>query len=142
MIPAYDDRCTQFATGYHLVKGPADPIPISQSEPADTAGHALERNPVARHIQPLVQLWIIGNQFLDFFIGAEDILRIARQRCPAKRPYTPTEQRAHICGDKAGVVEGVINAGFLSHLANIVAVVDNRNASIPKIEHCPNLDRH
>ena len=50
-------------------------------------------------------------------------------------PDAAAEQRADIGGHEAGKVEGVLDAFLERHLADVVAVVDGRNAGMAEREH-------
>src|SRR5216684_2990337 len=55
------------------------------SRPITTGGQPLELDFLLRHIQPAVQVRIVGDKFFYFGIGFVNILRIARERHPAER---------------------------------------------------------
>src|SRR3546814_10666363 len=59
---------------------------------------------------------------------------------PAERADTPAEQRPHVGGDEAGEVEGVAAAFVERHLADVVAVVERRDAKLLERQH--RLDVH
>jgi hypothetical protein len=78
---------------------------------------------------------VLGEQLLHLGVGLADVLRVARQRHPAERPLAAAEQRPHVGGHEAGEVEGVLHAGVEGHLADVVAVVDRRDAHGLEVEH-------
>ena len=142
MIPSNDDRRAEFAACHHLVKGPAHAVTVTQPKPADPTRHSLERDSFLRHVQPLMQLRIVGNQLFDFGIRAVNVLGISRQGCPAERANPPAEEGSNIGRNEAGIVEGIGNAGFLCHLADVIAIVHHRYAPVPKVEHGFDLNGH
>jgi hypothetical protein len=58
---------------------------VLQADPADPRRQALERDALARHVEPVVQVRVVGDSSFTF-VGLVDVLRIARQRDPAERP--------------------------------------------------------
>src|SRR3546814_9851552 len=101
----------------------------------------LEVDALARHIEPAVEVRVAGDQFLHLGVGLVDILGIARQRYPAKRPDAAAEQRADIGGHEARKIEGVRDTLVLRHLADVVAVIERRHTRMVKIEHRADLHR-
>src|SRR3546814_18334818 len=74
---------------------------------ADARGQALELDAFAGHVEPVVQVLVVGDQFLDLGVGLVDVLGVAAERDPAERADAAAEQRAHVGRDEAGKVEGV-----------------------------------
>jgi len=142
MVAADDDRRFELTLRYHLVEGEADAVPIAQADPADARGQALEADAFARHVEPIVQMRIVGQQLLHFRVGAIDVFRIARQRAPAERSDAAAKQRADIGRHEAWKIEGVRDAVFLRHLADIVPVIDRRHAHAVEGEHRAHMFRH
>src|SRR5690606_11690886 len=62
--------------------------------------------------------------------------------CPTERPDATAEQRADIGRYEAWKIEGVRHAFLECHLADVVAVVDGRNAHLVEVEHGPDMYRH
>src|SRR3546814_12063861 len=62
------------------------------------------------------------------------------QRNPAERADAAAEQRAHVGGDEAGEVAGVLAAFVEGHLADVVAVVEGGDALL--FERVLRLDVH
>jgi hypothetical protein len=85
-------------------------VAIAEPDPADPRRQALEVDALARHVEPVVEMRVVGQQFLHLGVGLRDILGIARQRRPAERADAAAEQRADIGRDEAGKVEGVGDA--------------------------------
>ncbi len=78
-----------------------------EPDPADPRGQALELDLLARHVEPVVEVRVVGDQLLHLGVGLVDVLGIARERRPAERADAAAEQRADIGGHEAGKVEGV-----------------------------------
>src|SRR3546814_9860106 len=88
-----------------------------------------------RSVEPVVQVLVVGDQFLDLGVGLVDVLGVAGQRDPAERADAAAEQRAHAGRDEAGKVEGVLAAFVECHLADGVAVVEGGGAMRLDREH-------
>src|SRR3546814_5399175 len=69
MIAADDDGRFQFAVADHFVEGQAELVALAQADPADARGQALELDALARHVEPVVQVLVVGDQFLDLGVG-------------------------------------------------------------------------
>src|ERR1700754_1471145 len=66
-----------FTVAAHLVKGEAQPVTLAQADPADARRQSLEADPLARHVQPAMQVRIVRDQFLYLRVGLVDVLGIA-----------------------------------------------------------------
>ena len=53
-----------FAAPHHLVEGEAEAVALAEADPADARGQALEGDPLARHVEPAVEVRIVGDQLL------------------------------------------------------------------------------
>jgi hypothetical protein len=60
VVAADHDRRLQFALRDHLVEGQAQPVAVAQADPADARGQALEVDAFARHVEPAVQVRVVG----------------------------------------------------------------------------------
>ena len=127
---------------HHLVEHEAGAVPVAEADPADAGGQALEGDALARHVEPAVQVGVVGEQLLHRGVGGVDVLRVARQRAPAEGADAPAEQRADIGGDEAGEGEGVLQPLVLRDLADVVAVVERRHAGVPEIDHRRDMGLH
>ena len=78
---------------------------------------------------------VARRQILHLGVGAVDVLRVARKRCPAERPDAAAEQRPDIGRHEAGEGEGVLETFLLRHLADVVAVIERRHAVVPESDH-------
>ena len=89
-----------------------------------------------------MQVLIVRHQFFDLGIGAKNVFRVARQRCPAERTNAAAEQWADIRGYEARKVERVVNPHFMCHLAYVVPVIECWHAAAPEVEHRTHVDGH
>ena len=142
MVAADDDGRLQFAGADHLVEGEAQAVALAEADPADPRGEALEGDALARHVEPGVQVRVVGDQLLHLGVGAVDVLGVARERRPAERADAAAEERADVGGDEAGEGEGVLQPLFLGHLADVVAVVEGRDAGVPEVDHRRDVHLH
>ena len=135
MVATNHDGGAQFTAFNHLVKGQTGAVALTQADPANARWQALKGNALGRHVQPAVQLRVLGKQLLHLGVGLADIFRVAAQRHPTKRPLATAKQRAHIGGHKAGEVKGVYHALVECHLADVVAVIHRGHAHGLKVQH-------
>ena len=98
---------------------------IAEADPADARRHALERDALARHVEPVMQVRVAGRELLHLGVGLVNILRIAGQRCPAERADAAAEQRADIGRHEPREGEGVLQPLVLGDLADVVAVIED-----------------
>src|SRR6266436_2963819 len=96
MVAADDDRRLDLALRHHRVEGEADARALAEAEPADACRQSLELDLLARHVEPVVEMAVAGDEFLDPRVGAVDVLRLAREGTPAERADAAAEQRADI----------------------------------------------
>src|SRR5690242_1834954 len=101
MIAPDHDWRLQLAPADHLVERQAKPMPITEPDPTDACRQALKADARTRHVQPVVQVCMVRQQFLDFGVGTENVLRITRQCGPAEWSHTTTEQRPYIRRNEA-----------------------------------------
>ena len=59
MIAADDDRRFQLAAAHHFVERKAEFVPLAVAEPADARRKPLERDALARHLDPAAQMIIL-----------------------------------------------------------------------------------
>ena len=142
MITADHDRRGQLAAAHHFVERQAQLGTLAQADPADTCRQALEADALAGHVQPVVQVGIVRDQFFDFGVGLVDVLRVAGQRRPTERADATAEQWADVSRYETWEVERVFHALFLGHLADVVAVVEGRDALLLEFEHGFDVDGH
>jgi hypothetical protein len=52
-------------------------VPVAETNPADARWQALERDPLARHVEPVVQMRVARRQFLHLGVGLVNVFRVA-----------------------------------------------------------------
>src|SRR5450756_2792057 len=75
MVASDDDGRGDLAGFYEVVYDEAKPLTLTISQPADTGRKPLELDLVARHLDPLHQVLIIGELLEDNLVGRPDVLR-------------------------------------------------------------------
>ena len=93
MVAADHDRRLHLARRHHLVEGKAEPVPVAEPYPADARRQALELDPRLRHVEPVVQVHVVGQK----------LLHAARRsgRCPPDRRKVPPSGTARCRGRRA-----------------------------------------
>ena len=142
MVAPDHHRRLELAARHHFIKGETRAMPIAKPDPADPRRQALERDPLLRHVEPIVQMGVLREKLLHLGIGLADILRIARQRRPAERPHTPAEQRPDIGRHKAREGKGILEPLFEGHLTDVVAIIDGRHAILVEGHHRRHMGFH
>ena len=142
MIAANHDGRAQFAVADHFIEGQAQLVAHAEADPADARGQALECNAFARHVQPVVQMLIVRDEFLDLGIGLVDVFRIATERDPAERADTFAKQWPHIGRHEAGEIERIGATDIERHLPDIVAVIHGRDANGVEGQHRLHVHAH
>ena len=135
MVAANHDGGFQLATAHHFVEGQPQFGALTQADPADARRQALKADALAGHVQPVVQMGIVRDQFFDLGVGFVNVFGLTRQRDPTEGADTSAEQRADIRGYKARKVESVFDANIFGHLTNVIAVIEGRNAGFLKGQH-------
>src|SRR5947209_14029808 len=102
MIAANHNGSLHNALAHQLVECQPRFVALAVAQPADTRRQPLEMDFLAGQRDPTFQRSILREEFENSFIRAIDILRIPRQRYPAKRPLAATKQWTNIGGHKAG----------------------------------------
>ena len=110
MIAADDDGRRHLAAAHEIVESQPGEVPLSRPQPADPRGKSLELHARFRKTQPAMQRLVVGKQLEQYLVGARDVLAVAAQRHPAKRPATLAELRPDVCGDESRVRERVREA--------------------------------
>ena len=140
VIAADDHGGFQFSRADHLVEREAEPVALPQPHPADARRQSLKLDVLPSRIQPVVEMRIVGDEFLDPGVGAVDVFGISRERCPAKRSDPPAEEGPDIGGHEPGKVECAFHAATERLLADVVAVVEGGHPGIVKAQHRADMD--
>lgn len=74
MITPNNDWCFDLSVSDHALKGQTRAMAIVLPNPTDPRRQALKRDFVLRHVQPVVQMRIVCEQFFDLLIGLTDVL--------------------------------------------------------------------
>src|SRR5690242_12687218 len=82
VVASDDDRGAHFTLPHHLVEGEAQPVTLAKADPADARRQSLKGNALARHVEPAMEVRIVGKQLLYPLVRAIDVLRVAAQRGP------------------------------------------------------------
>src|SRR3546814_8693869 len=91
-----DDGRFQFAAAHHFVEREAELVALAEADPADARGQALELDAFAGHVEPVVQVLVVGDQFLDLGVGLVDVLGVAAERDPAERADRSEEHTSEL----------------------------------------------
>ena len=83
------------------LKASPSAVAVAEPDPADARRQALKGDALARHVEPVVQVRVVGDQLLHLGVGLVDVLGIAGQGHPAERADAAAEQRADIGGHEA-----------------------------------------
>ena len=76
MIAPDHNGCRQLACCDHFVESKSEAMAVAQTNPADARRKPLKGNPLARHIEPAVQVIIIREEVLHLLVSFVDVLRI------------------------------------------------------------------
>lgn len=68
VVAVNDDRDRQLASAHHFVKRKPQLVVHAKADPADAGWKALGRDTVSRHVQPIVQMCILGQDLFDLCI--------------------------------------------------------------------------
>ena len=135
MVTPNHNRCFEFAIFHHFIERQARQMPLAQAEPANSRRQALKGNAFLRHVEPTVHMRVVREQLFNFRIGFVNVLRIARQRHPAERPFAFAEQRTDVGRYKPWEIKSVFHARVQSDLTDVVAIVHCGDAHRVKIQH-------
>ncbi len=84
MVAADDDRRFQLALAHHLVEGEAQPRALRPSPPSRCGpGRPWNLMRCRRHVEPVVEMLVVGDQLLDLGVGLVDVLRPRRRAPPS-----------------------------------------------------------
>src|SRR3954452_5449932 len=123
MIAPDRDRRFQIAALHEIVDRLAHLGAFAITEPADARRQSLKLHSIARETQPAIQRPIFGKHLQREIVSLANVLRIARQRHPAKRSFPFTEERANVLGYEARYLKRILTARIERLLTNVIAVV-------------------
>jgi hypothetical protein len=86
-----------------------------------------------------VQAGVLREQLHQRAVGLEDVVRVTRERDPAKRAPALAEERTDEGGHETREVECVLDARVTGVLADVVAVVEHGGAALLECQHRPNV---
>ncbi len=135
MVPPDYHGGLELTVGNHLVESQAKPCPVAQPHPTDAGRQSLPADLLPGHVEPMVKVRVVGQQLLDLGVGLVDVLRVAGEGNPAERPDPSTEERADVGRHESGEVEGALHPRVKSDLADIVAIVKDRDAHVVELQH-------
>ena len=142
MVATDDDGRTHFAGCDELVEREPRLRSLAVAEPADARRQALVRDARLGHLDPASEAGVIREQLEDGTVGPFDVGRVAGQRRPTERAAALAELRPDERRDEPGIVEGILDAGFLRLRAQVVAVVEDDRARSLEREHGPDVRSH
>ena len=142
MVAANHQGRIKFAIPDHFIKGKSKAMALAKAHPADAGWQTLKGYALTRHIKPIVQMFIVGDQFFHALISFINIFRVARKSRPAEWANSPAEERANISWNKSRKIKGVFKPHLQSHLPDVVAVIQGWNAERLHIQHGLNMDFH
>ena len=94
---------------HHLVEGEAEAMALAEAHPADAGGQALEGDALARHVEPVVQMRVVGRSVPSRAgVGLVDVLGVSGEGGPSERAYAAAEERPDIGWHEARELEGVL----------------------------------
>ena len=101
---------------------------LAESQPADACRQPLECDPLARHPEPALQMRVVRKELHHLAVRLVDVFGIAGKRHPAERSLAFAEERPDVRGHETGERERVGDAFVERDLADVVAVVERRDA--------------
>ncbi len=115
---------------------------IPETDPANSGRQALKMNALAGHVQPMMQMAVVGEDLTDLRVGLVDVLGIARERSPAEGADAAAEERADVGRDEARERESVLHTGIECDLPQVVAIVEDRDSRAMELQHRFHMLRH
>ena len=70
-------------------------MPLAQADPADARGQALVADALLGHVQPLVQVLVVGEQLFHLRVGLADVFRLLESATQRNGP-TPRQKRGRM----------------------------------------------
>ena len=135
MIPADHQRGLDFLPRDKVVENLPHRRPLPVAEPADPGGKSLELHPLLRLRDPAAEGFIVRERLQHRSISPENVLRIAGERCPAKRSFPVAEERTDVCRNESGDVEGILHPSRLRLAADVVSVIERHCPAAHEAEH-------
>ena len=108
MIAADDYRRFKLTGANQVVHRLAELGPFAVAKPQDARRKPLKLNPLASEFQPPRQDLIVGEKLQRKVISLSNVLRIAGQRDPSKRPTSLTKKRPDVLGYETGNLKRVV----------------------------------
>ncbi len=142
MIAANDDRCFEFSACNHFIECQSQAMSLPKPDPADSRRQSLKLNAITCHIQPAMQMWVVGDELFYLGIRLVNILWVTAQGDPAKRTDAATKQRSNIRRNETGKIKGISNAVVFGNLPNVIAVVECGNSQPVKFKHGADVHGH
>src|SRR5262249_55625265 len=125
VIASDNDRRFSLSAAHQFVEGQASFSALAVTEPANASRESLPRDPLLRHFDPAREVRVLREQTHDLVIRAVNVRWITRERYPPERPFALAEQRTNVGRDETGIIEGVLDSGVKSALAQIIPVIEN-----------------
>src|ERR1043165_1170115 len=135
MIAPDRDRRFEIATLHEIVDRLAHLSPFAVTEPTNSRRQSLEVHTLARQTQPAIQRAIVGKHLEREIVSLAYVVRIARQRRPAKWSLAFTEKRTNVFRNESGYLKRVFASRIKRLLANVVAVVECNRARTLQGQH-------
>ena len=135
MVPADDDRSTDFARLDQMVDHRAKTVPLAVAQPADPRGKPLELHLFLGLPDPSLQCLVLRKLPEHGFVRFVDIFRVSRQRGPAEGSLTGAEQRPDILRNKTRNIERLLHSSFLGLAADVVSVIKSPGPPLLELEH-------
>src|SRR5699024_10450153 len=91
VVAANDERCGNLAFAQQVIKEQNSLVSLVVAEPADTCWQTFAFHVLFSGVAPLVQMLIVGEEFLERGSGDLDVFWVARKCSPAKWAETLAE---------------------------------------------------
>jgi hypothetical protein len=134
MVAADHDRRANLARTDELVDREPGLRARSEAEPTDTGRQPLKCDPLRSEIEPALENLVLVKEVTQRPVDRRDVLRLPRQRRPAKRPDAAAKERSDIGGNEARVGERFRDACLERLPPQVVAVVEDVGAGSDVLE--------
>ena len=101
MVAADHDRRLELPARDHLVEREPEPVALAEADPADARRQPLKLDPLARHVEPAVQVRIVRESAPDLRIGARMSSGSPDSATQRNGPDAAAEQRPDVGRDEA-----------------------------------------